>query len=67
MIVDSFEKGHRVYYHRIVVESDGGEKQVRLVKCGFHPAEAGGKSKRDILASDFVEDEWVARHLWSPI
>jgi len=49
--------GHRVYYHRIVVESDGGEKQVRLVKCGFHPAEAGGKSKRDILASDFVEDE----------
>jgi len=48
--------GHRVYYHRIVVERDG-EKEVRLVKCGFHPAGAVSKSKRDILASDFVEDE----------
>jgi len=52
--------GHRVYYHRVVVERNAGDKEVRLVKCGFHPAAAetgSRKSKRDILASDFVEDE----------
>lgn len=51
-------QGHRVYYHRIVVESDG-EKDTILVKCGWmpHHGSKNSRAKRDELSADFREDE----------
>lgn len=54
-------KGHRVYYHRIVVEDESHEKESILVKCGWmphHPQRITGRSKRqaDELSPDFVEE-----------
>ncbi|XP_057380487.1 uncharacterized protein LOC130702890 [Daphnia carinata] len=52
--------GHRVYYHRIVVESESQEKESILVKCGWmphHPERHRAKRQGDQLSPDFQEDE----------
>jgi len=60
--------GHRVYYHRIVVEKEMQQenKEVIIVKCGWVPHQqqqqqsntTGLRAKRaDELSPDFVEDE----------
>ena len=63
-------QGHRVYYHRIVVEKEMQQenKEVIIVKCGWVPHQqqqqqsntTGLRAKRaDELSPDFVEDEYV--------
>lgn len=61
--------GHRLYYHRVVVEFEANKKEAILVKCAMvphHPALFGSSSsnsngtkraKRQDLAPDFVEEE----------
>jgi len=55
--------GHRVYYHRIVVEKEGlqEDKEAILVKCGWMPSSVAPPPQRikraDQLSPDFVEDE----------
>lgn len=59
------KKGHRVYYHRIVVESESLEKESVLVKCGWmphHPERHRSKRQGDQLSPDFQEDEYGLKH-----
>lgn len=51
--------GHRVYYHRIVVESESREKESIVVKCGWmpHHPERHRSKRQGELSPDFQEDE----------
>lgn len=51
-----FIKGRRVYYHRVVVESQSRSKESILVKCGWMPHHQRSK-RADELSPDFQEDE----------
>jgi hypothetical protein len=52
-------QGHRVYYHRIVVESESLEKESIVVKCGWmpHHPERHRAKRQGELSPDFQEDE----------
>lgn len=55
----AFGQGHRVYYHRIVVESESLEKESIVVKCGWmpHHPERHRAKRQGELSPDFQEDE----------
>lgn len=56
-------QGHRLYYHRVVVEFENNSKEAMLVKCAMMPhhhalpANGTKRAKRQDLAPDFVEEE----------
>lgn len=54
-------QGHRVYYHRIVVESESREKESIVVKCGWmpHHPERHRSKRQGELSPDFQEDEYA--------
>ncbi|KAG8199944.1 hypothetical protein JTE90_006191 [Oedothorax gibbosus] len=55
--------GVRIYYHRVVVEEPGQDKQMILVTCNIPPThnvtDPVSRTRRDTLPENFVEPEHV--------